>query len=48
MRAKRKFTILFAAIALFLVAGDTLAIIGAPATPMSYAGAARRTVRRGY
>ncbi len=24
------------------------AIIGRPATPMSYAGVARRTVRRGY
>jgi len=27
---------------------DVLAIIGRPATPVSYAGAARRTVRRGY
>ncbi|WP_075207737.1 hypothetical protein [Archangium violaceum] len=28
------------------VAGDALAVIGRPATPMSYAGVARRTTRR--
>jgi hypothetical protein len=30
------------------LAGDVLAIVGRPATPVSYAGAARRSVRRGY
>jgi hypothetical protein len=29
------------------MAGDVLAVVGRPATPVSYAGAARRTVRRG-
>jgi hypothetical protein len=31
-----------------LLGGDALAIIGRPLTPMSYAGVARRTVRRSY
>jgi len=30
------------------LADDVLAIVGRPATPVSYAGAARRSVRRGY
>ncbi len=46
MRSKPRLSILFAAIGLFLVAGDTFAIIGRPLTPMSYAGVARRSVRR--
>ena len=29
------------------LAADLLAIVGRPATPVSYAGVARRTVRRG-
>jgi hypothetical protein len=29
-----------------VLGGPALAIVGRPATPMSYAGAARRTVRR--
>ena len=39
--------ILFGAIFVVLaVAADVMAIVGRPATPMSYAGVARRTVRR--
>ena len=39
---------LFAAVGLFLtLSGDLLAVVGRPATPVSYAGAARRSVRRG-
>jgi len=30
------------------IAGDVLAVVGRPATPVSYAGVARRTVRRSY
>jgi hypothetical protein len=30
------------------IAADALAIIGRPLTPVSYAGVARRTVRRAY
>jgi hypothetical protein len=41
---------LFALLGLVLtvgsVASDVLAIVGRPATPLSYAGVARRTVRR--
>jgi hypothetical protein len=33
-------------LALVLVSGEALAIIGMPLTPMSYAGVARRTTRR--
>jgi hypothetical protein len=29
-----------------VLASDVLAVVGRPATPMSYAGVARRTVRR--
>jgi hypothetical protein len=37
------------AVGLFVtVADEALAIIGMPLTPMSYAGVARRTVRRSY
>jgi hypothetical protein len=43
--------ILLAAVGIFIslasLAGDALAVVGRPATPVSYAGAARRTVRRG-
>ena len=34
------------AFALVLLASDAAAIVGMPLTPMSYAGVARRTVRR--
>jgi hypothetical protein len=41
--------ILFSAIFIVLaVAADVRAIVGRPATPMSYAGVARRSVRRAY
>jgi hypothetical protein len=48
MRSKRKlFLGMFVAAGLFFtLAGDVLAVIGRPLTPMSYAGVARRTVRR--
>lgn len=48
MRSKRKFRlILFAVLALSgLIAEEVQAIVGRPATPMSVAGVARRTVRR--
>lgn len=51
MRSHRKLILtLFAFVGLFLtVAPEVLAVVGRPATPMSYAGVARRTVRRsGY
>ncbi len=51
MYPKRKIAfILFAAtVAVLTFTADLLAIVGQPATPVSYAGVARRTVRRaGY
>jgi len=49
MRAKRIMSIVLAVVGLTLVASDVYAIIGRPLTPLSYAGVARRTVRRtGY
>jgi hypothetical protein len=37
----------FGAVGLFIVlAQEVLAVVGRPATPVSYAGVARRTVRR--
>jgi hypothetical protein len=48
MRSKRMLSILLAVVGLALVASDTYAIIGRPLTPVSYAGVARRTVRRAY
>ena len=48
-RKRRLSLILFAAAGLLVtLAGDVLAVVGRPATPVSYAGAARRSVRRGY
>jgi hypothetical protein len=52
MRPKRKFDhFLVALIALVLIgvtiASDAYAVVGRPLTPVSYAGVARRTVRRG-
>ena len=48
MRSHRRFTLAsFAFLGLFLtVVPDVLAVVGRPLTPMSYAGVARRTVRR--
>jgi hypothetical protein len=51
MRTKaRRYGALVALFGLLLagvtLVGDTYAIIGRPLTPMSYAGVARRTVRR--
>ena len=49
MRIKSKLgLILFAVFGLLVVvAGDVFAVVGRPDTPVSAAGAARRTVRRG-
>ena len=49
MRPERKLTlIVFAVIGMFVtVVPDVLAVVGRPATPVSYAGVARRTSRRG-
>ena len=49
MRPRRKLMLTSVAlIALFFtVVPEVLAIVGRPATPVSYAGVARRTVRRG-
>ena len=47
-RKSRVSRIFFVVVGLLLTAGaDAYAIIGMPLTPMSYAGVARRTVRRG-
>jgi len=48
MRMRRNLTVTaFVLIGLFLiVVPDVLAIVGRPATPVSYAGVARRSVRR--
>jgi hypothetical protein len=50
MQSKRKWIlVLFAALGLVpMIANDAYAIIGMPLTPMSYAGVARRSVRRAY
>ena len=43
----KKVLVLFGAVGLLLVLEDeALAVIGRPLTPVSYAGVARRTVRR--
>jgi hypothetical protein len=48
MVRKRKlgFVLLGAIFVVLGVAADVMAVVGRPATPMSYAGVARRTVRR--
>jgi hypothetical protein len=48
MPTRRKLTLIsFAFMGVFLaVVPEVLAVIGRPLTPMSYAGVARRTVRR--
>ena len=51
MPKRRKLTLVsFAFLGVFLtVVPEVLAVVGRPLTPMSYAGVARRTVRRsGY
>ena len=50
MRSIRKLTLIsFTVLGIFLTTvPDLLAVVGRPATPMSYAGVARRTARRGY
>jgi hypothetical protein len=50
MRSKGKRNlIMLALIGCFTtIAADVYAIVGRPATPVSVAGAARRSVRRGY
>jgi hypothetical protein len=48
-RYKKWGVILFALLGLSVtIAEEAQAIIGMPLTPMSYAGVARRTVRRSY
>ena len=44
---KLTFSLLVAAVIVVSLAADLLAVVGRPATPVSYAGVARRTVRRG-
>jgi hypothetical protein len=46
MGSKRILSILMVVVGLLVVASDTYAIVGRPATPVSYAGVARRSVRR--
>ncbi len=48
MKTKRRRSIVaFVVVGLFATVGvDALAVVGMPATPVSYAGVARRTVRR--
>ena len=49
MRSKRKLIlVLFALIGTTVTVADAYAVVGRPATPMSYAGVARRTARRAY
>lgn len=46
-RKRKSGLILFVVATAFVtLAGEALAIVGRPLTPMSYAGVARRTVRR--
>jgi hypothetical protein len=51
MRNRRRTKVTLTAVALLglvlTVVPEALAVVGRPATPVSYAGAARRTVRRG-
>jgi len=44
---KLTLTLLVAAAIVVSLAADLMAIVGRPLTPVSYAGVARRTVRRG-
>jgi hypothetical protein len=47
MHSMRKHLMMFALTGLFVtIAAEALAVVGRPLTPVSYAGVARRTVRR--
>jgi hypothetical protein len=48
MNKQMKMRVVLMALVGCFVASEAAAIIGAPLTPMSYAGVARRTVRRSY
>jgi hypothetical protein len=48
MRRQHKLSLALLALVGVIVAADAYAVIGMPMTPVSYAGAARRTVRRAY
>jgi hypothetical protein len=48
MHRQRKLSLVVFALLGVMFAADAYAIIGMPLTPMSYAGVARRTVRRAY
>jgi hypothetical protein len=45
-KGRLRFILLSAIFGVLAVAADVMAVVGQPATPMSYAGVARRTVRR--
>jgi hypothetical protein len=46
MHPKKRMNAILLALAAMLLVGEVHAVVGRPATPVSYAGAARRTVRR--
>jgi hypothetical protein len=47
MRPRRRLGLaFFIGFGLFIIASDVMAVVGRPLTPVSYAGVARRTVRR--
>jgi hypothetical protein len=48
MHRQRKLSFAVLALLGVIIAGEAHAVIGMPLTPMSYAGVARRTVRRAY
>jgi hypothetical protein len=47
-KSKLRFIMLGTVFVVLAVAADVMAIVGRPATPFSYAGVARRSVRRAY
>lgn len=47
-KGKLGFIVLGTIFLVLTVAADVMAIVGRPATPFSYAGVARRSVRRAY
>jgi hypothetical protein len=48
MHRQRKLSWVVLALLGCIVAGEAQAVVGMPLTPVSYAGVARRTVRRAY
>ncbi len=48
MHRQMKMRLVLMALVGCFVAAEAAAVVGRPATPVSYAGAARRSVRRGY